>query len=272
MGEENMDEFVDSKLYERTTWLNKNIDFSFGSSIREYDMKSAGLSLIKEFNLLSNEDINKLESMNKQKRNKEIGLIQRRDKGFAKELLNKFIEARRRFIISNRINENNILSIKKDAIFVIDRDCCELDFGHIHFITKNEYTSFLKLNKLEFYINTNSKQIDVKGLGQDIEDKTQLHEYHDEYMLNFIMKFCTMKENIVDRKIMQRYLSTFVKKYLNKELPAGYYRELDRMHPIRLKFEDMDKEVCMREYNKVDNVLINFNYFMYILPLVSLYV
>ena len=47
-----MEDFVDSQLYKRTTWLNKNIDFSFGSSITEYDMKSAVLSLIKEFKML----------------------------------------------------------------------------------------------------------------------------------------------------------------------------------------------------------------------------
>ena len=60
-----MEDFVDSQLYKRTTWLNKNIDFSFGSSITEYDMKSAGLSLIKEFKMLPDDEIQKLEALNK---------------------------------------------------------------------------------------------------------------------------------------------------------------------------------------------------------------
>lgn len=267
-----MEDFVDSQLYKRTTWLNKNIDFSFGSSIIEYDMKSAGLSLIKEFKMLPDDEIQKLEALNKQSRNIKIGLMQKKNKGFAKELLVKFVEARKRFIISNRINENNILSIKKDAIFVIDRECDITDFGHIHFVPKNKYTSFIKLNKLEFYINTRTRQVDVKGLGQAIEDRQELHEYHDEYLLSFIVKFCSMRENMVERKIAQRYLSSFIKKYLNKELPIGYYRELDRAHPIRLRISGMDKDICMREYDRIEDVIINFNYFMYILPLVSLYI
>ena len=36
-------------------------------------------------------------------------------------------------------------------------------------LPKNKYTSFIKLNKLEFYINTRTRQVDVKGLGQAIE-------------------------------------------------------------------------------------------------------
>ena len=114
--------------------------------------------------------------------------------------------------------------------------------------------------------------MDVKGLGQAIEDRQELHEYHDEYLLNFIIKFCSMRENMVERKIAQRYLSSFVKKYLNKELPIGYYRELDRAHPIRLRISGMNKDICMREYDRIEDVIINFNYFMYILPLVSLYI
>ena len=38
-----------SSLYERTLYLNKDIDYIINSEIREYDLKSAGLSLIKEF-------------------------------------------------------------------------------------------------------------------------------------------------------------------------------------------------------------------------------
>ena len=40
-----------SKLYERTLYLNKEIDYLFNCEIREYDLKSAGLNLIKYFKL-----------------------------------------------------------------------------------------------------------------------------------------------------------------------------------------------------------------------------
>ena len=45
-----------SALYTKTNYLNKNIDYLLNTDIREYDLKSAGLSLIKYFKLLPEKD------------------------------------------------------------------------------------------------------------------------------------------------------------------------------------------------------------------------
>ena len=37
-----------TNLYERTTYLNKDIDYLFNIDIREYDLKDAGFSIIKQ--------------------------------------------------------------------------------------------------------------------------------------------------------------------------------------------------------------------------------
>ena len=46
-----------SQLYVRSGYLNRDIDYLLNTDIREYDLKSAGLSLIKQFKLLPQNDI-----------------------------------------------------------------------------------------------------------------------------------------------------------------------------------------------------------------------
>ena len=44
--------------------------------------------------------------------------MQRDDKNFSKALTDKFADARYQFIEANQISDTNIVSVKKDAIFV----------------------------------------------------------------------------------------------------------------------------------------------------------
>lgn len=260
---------VNSELYKRSLWLNKNIDFLFGMDIVEYDMHSAGLSLIKEFKLLPEEDIQVLDKMDKKSKNVKIGLYQK-DKKFAKKLLECFVEARKRFITSNKLTEENVLSVKKDAIFVIDTPINNTDFGEIHFSRKNSYTSYLRLNRLEFYINTSTNIIDIKGLGQG-EELEKVHELHDDYMLKFIMKFTKLRENMADKKVMTNYISNFCKKYRERKLPIGFYRELGKGNCYELFDDVMGEVISITDTSDIDNLIITSNYFNYIIPLASLY-
>lgn len=260
---------IDESLYKRTLWMNKNIDFIFGANIVEYDMKSAGLSLIKEFKLLPSDEITMLDKMDKKARNIKIGLYQK-NKDFAKKLLECFVEARKRFLLGNNLTEDKIISIKKDAIFTIDTRCEVLQYGFIVYDSKNRYTSYVKMNKLEFYINTLTNVIDIKGLGQG-DELANIHELHDNFILDFIMKFSRMRENNVDKKAMVTFLSRFVGKYRNKELDIGYYRELSRENTYKIYDSEMEEFINVSDTNIVEDVDISYNYFNYILPLVSIY-
>ena len=170
-----------NRLWERTLWINNNIDYLFDVNIYEYDIKSAGLNIIKYYNLLTKKDIEFLEKLDKKERNIKIGLIQKNDKGFTKELLEGFKNVRKMFITENNLNEENILAIRKDAIFVIDEKCRISNFRNIEFTLKNQYTSYLRLNKIDFLINSNTGKIDIKGFGQD-EILEQIHLYHDDFV------------------------------------------------------------------------------------------
>jgi hypothetical protein len=259
------------ELYRRTSWINKNIDFVFGLSIIEYDIKSAGPSLCKEFKLLPKEVLDELDLMEKKAKNIKIGLIQKHDKEFTKNLLDAFCEARRRFLIANDLEEDDIISIKKDAIFVLNKICTKTDFGEIHFVGKNRYTSYFRLNKLEFYLNTNLNKVDIKGLGQG-DELQKIVSLHGDYILKFMLDVSRMKERNVDRDIAARYLSDFVHKYRKKELPADYYRELSRENVFRIYDSSLNDYLRISEVEVTNDVEIGYNYMNYIVPLVGLFI
>lgn len=262
---------VNETLYKRTLWINKNIEFLFGTSIIEYDIHAAGPSLCKAFKLLPSHVLEELDKMDKKAKNIKIGLIQRRDKVFAKRLSDAFIEARRWFLSSNQLDEEDIVSIKKDAIFVANRTCSHTKFDVVVFQGKNIYTSYLRLHKLEFYLHTQEHRIDVKGLGQGDALKEVLR-LHGDYMLSFLMDFCKMRELEVKRSVACHHLASFLTQYRKKELPLGYYRELNRTNSFRVYNHGLHDYVYIADTDQAEDVDITFNYLAYIVPLVNLYI
>ena len=124
-------------IWKRDTWLNPGIPFTFNRNIIEYDMQSAGLSLIQEFQLLPQSRIDALVAIpTKEERNRAIGMIERKNKDLVEKKKLAFQTAREMFFVKNRLEESDVLSIKKDAIFTT-REVTETDFGkYIHFRKK----------------------------------------------------------------------------------------------------------------------------------------
>ena len=126
-------------LYEKTLYLNKDIDYLFNCEIREYDMQEAGFNLCKEFKLLPDKTIQYLNTLDKNQRHIQIGVYQK-NKEFANKLKEAFILARKRFFEANELDDTDILAIKKDAIFVIKKNCINQKLSEfINFRPKNQY-------------------------------------------------------------------------------------------------------------------------------------
>lgn len=250
-------------LYERHNYTNKNIDFIISSEIIEYDMVSAGLNICKEFKLLPDEIIKDLEELPKKLRVVRLGLLQKNHKDLVKKMNDGFKEARKRFFEANGLSNDDVISIKKDAIFVTKR-CKEKQFGHLKFEEKNIYTSYYRLDDKEFYFN-NKTGIDVKGINDD------LLTHHKDYMLKFLHRFFYMNETSRTKNII-KYLNEFTYNYKTKQLPSGYYRELNRESTFRTHEEINGQSVGLmsisdREFNMID---ISYNYFKYLVPMISI--
>jgi hypothetical protein len=251
-----------STLYQRHNYLNKDIEYIISNEIIEYDIQSAGFNIMKKFKLLDDHKIKYLESLGKKQRQIQIGLYQRQDRSLVKALNEKFVEVRKWFFENNNIKDENVLSIKKDAI-MMTRRCFETQWDNITFAEKNIYTSYYYLNKYEFYYNKNG--IDVKGISDD------LLKLHEEYMLDFLYNFFTMNE-ISNRKKVIELLKDFSYYYKKKQLDIGYYRELNSQSLFKINERLFGQMIGLQRIGNVDKVDIEYNYMKYVVPLISILV
>lgn len=252
---------MSSNLYKKDNYINDNIFFLFNKDITEYDMSEAGFSLIQEFGLLDNNTINKLSKMKKDGRKIEIGNIQRKDSEFKERLKNSFTEARMLFFELNNINDNELISIKKDAI-ITTQSCQYTKIGKfIDFRPKHFYTSYIRLDKrLELYYSPTD--FAVKGIGDE------LLEEHNEYLIKFIKQYFHKMETSTDKSDIIEFTRNFIDKYKSLELPVGYYRNFN----IKSEFSVKDEVTKYKKYweDEKENLDISYNYFNVLLKLIKI--
>lgn len=221
------------KLVEKDIYLEP-ISYIKNTKITEYDIKSAGFNIIREFKLIDEEAINTLESLDKTTRTIQIGKLMMKDAELSKTLTEKFAEVRKMFVIKNNIQEEDILSIKKDAIFIIQKTPQILKFGtFIEFVPKNVYTTFAFANGIEYYYSGYTKQLDIKNFKKDfniellVETSGESFETQIEKhpLILKIKHFLALSEKLSQKDIYNTLLR-FRKQYINKELDLEYYREI----------------------------------------------
>ena len=216
-----MYEIEETTIWRKDNWKNPDISYLFNRSIYEYDMKRAGISLCKEYKLLTEETIEKLEAMGKHDADVQIGLMQLKRPEFAKALSHAFASARQEFFHMNDLAKDNILTIKKDAIFTTQA-CHQLQLGkHIYFRPKHLYSSFCKVgkrNQLELYYGNHN--IDVKGIGDDTVTR------HKDGILKFFLEFFQKMELEPPYRVLQ-FLRKTIDNYKNLTLPVDYYRQFN---------------------------------------------
>lgn len=249
-------------LYEKHNYLNKNIEYLISNEIIEYDMKSAGFNIIKKFNLLDDNKISHLESLPKEKRQVTIGMYQKNNKAFAEELNAKFVEMRKLFFDANSLLDDDVLSIKKDAIITTKR-CYNTIFDNVEFAEKHIYTSYYYLSKYELYVGPT--KIDFKGIS---DDKLK---YHEDYMLDFLFRLFKLIETGSRKQIISNLIQ-FADYYKRRELDIGYYRELNSDSLFRLNRTFIGDLVGAQQVENVDNIDISYNYMKFIVPLIRLMV
>lgn len=206
----------------KQNWLNPNIEYIFNTEIIEYDMQDAGFSLVKQFKLLPDDKIRELASIPKGiERHVAIGKLQGADKVFSEALNAKFAEVRKIFLATNDIKDDDIISVKKDAIFTIGQRS-RLRFGAVQFVPKNCYSSYIRLpsiNDLEIYYS--SDKTDFKGMGKPAVNRHRL------YMISFIRKLISMLES--HDQSAKRYIKRFIDDYKDHNLEDEFYIEFNNI-------------------------------------------
>lgn len=236
-----------SELYKRHNYTDKYNELLIGNEIYEYDIKSAGFNLIKRNKLIDDYKIKRLDSLPKKVRQIQIGLMTRADKKLKDDLNNAFIDIRREFFEANRLEDDHILSIKKDAIFTF-KPCQETLFENVEFVKKNVYTSFLLIDKKEIYVNKST--LHVKGIS---DDKVELHR---NGICDVLHTSLMMLENL-NQSQLKTFLVEVSDMYKRRELPIEIYREFNRESCYR--YID-DKGVLFETIGDVNMIDIRYNY------------
>lgn len=209
-------------LCDKTNYL---LDISYLNNvfIREYDISKANINILFEKGIIDREIYKYLYNAERMVRQKYVGMLQK-DDGVMKTLKSGIIEAKQKLFEANNIQDHEVLSIKNDAVFIINRKLQYTKFGLVNFINKNTYTSYYKIHHLEIYYYYNSvtkeESIEVKGIS---DRKIVLHE---KFMLDFLKDlFYTIQVNGVEIAI--RLLKDFYNQYISLSLDTGYYRNFN---------------------------------------------
>jgi hypothetical protein len=229
--------------------MNPNIEYLFNAEIIEYDMKEAGFSLIKQYNLLDDTEINKLNQLEKDERKIAIGKLQRYGNLSSSALSNKFAEMRGMFITANSLSDNEIITVKKDAIFTIGK-CKKRKFDGVEFVEKNHYSSYIRFvnnSNVEIFYNDGS-DLEIKGIGDVGFNRHRL------YLIPFISKIIKCIE--LKNPSVKRQLKNFIDDYKSMSLDEGFYIEFNNMSSSTDPMFNFQRlliplvQIVMGEFNK----------------------
>lgn len=253
-------------------FLNEARPYEVGAEITEWDMKRAGISLCKEFQLLPTKEIEKIEKMEKHDADVYLGKRQIKDPNFSKSLEKAFTDAIHLFLDRNQIDQDlDVISIKKDACFIINKHISESSFGdYIYFRPKNTYHAYLRIAPYELYFQRDGS-IDIKGLTGDKSRRKKILQEHEDGMINLLQLFIETAEKYGERSHeVYRLLHSFCTMYKEKELDFPYYREFNI--ESKFKYENYSGSVMVDDIDEsmLQYVDISYNYLHWILPMIQL--
>ena len=197
-------------------------------NIYEYDIYKANISCLLEMGEISKEQYNMLKDIPKIERSKFVNAFERLEKDTATDYRKFIVIALEKFKKLNDIKEENIIEIAFDAIW-IDKEVYNLQVTeNIKFTCKRKASSILEIGKVKFYYNSNNNTFFQRGLGKKespwfeiIKEYMRLSEIKDIENLNkFITNF---KEKYIDKKLDKEFYQRLIPKMDNTELLKNLY-------------------------------------------------
>lgn len=237
-------------------------NYCFGSDIVEWDISSANTSLMEFYHLKPQKVIERLRQLPKEQRVVKVGLMLQKDKDFSKALQKAFDDITTLFVEANGLTSEDIIAVKKDAVYVKNHVITVQDFGGcVHFVPKNTYHAYYYIDPLEIYVGT--KVIDVKGIG---DENLPLHKSGILQMIGDVTRLC----EVGDLYGLNEYMHSVADAYKKRELPIDWYREFNANSCF--KWVDGDGYVLLSDIREDDlsEVDITHNYMKVILPLIQM--
>ena len=213
--------------------MNYTSDISYLNNvfIYELDIQKANINVLYTMGLLDDATYEFLEKSERMVRQVYVGKLQK-DKKYVNALKMGISEAKKKLFEANDIKDYEVLSIKNDAVFIINRIPSNTEFGRIKFIPKNVYTGFYKVLNYEFYYYYNNitkeERLDIKGMGDTAIEK------HKNFFIDFLKDlFYTIQ--CAGIEVALRLMKDFYLQYINLKLPVNYYRKFDPVSDYHFK-------------------------------------
>lgn len=234
--------------------------------IVEYDIRSANISVLRDDNVITQDDYEYLASLPKILREKEIGLREKADPTLYTKIQKGIKAAKSNLAGFNKIKPEQIVRIANDAVYInSELDLNFVKFGdYIEFKQKSEYNVYCNLKGILIFCKfaqDGNIHIDIKGLG----DNSILHR---DYMVYSILFTITLLERSGVLDAID-YVSELCEQYLHRALPVGYYREFNSGSLYKTIYTDLysNRDIKgssyglsdIQEYQKYD-IDINYNY------------
>lgn len=222
-----------SNLYSKTHYRASDIQFLLDVPIREYDITKANISILRDADMISEEQYQYLYRASSQERYITIGQLQGKDTSITKCLQEGIANAKRIFVELNNVNDYDILFIRNDAITLINKQAQNLNVtGRVSFRLAGNYTSFYNIDGfidlLYFFdVVTGQELLDVKGIGATGVS------LHMNYMIDLLKElFYTAQILGIEEAI--KLLGIVYKQYVNREMDIEYYREFNPRSQFRM--------------------------------------
>lgn len=243
-----------------------NLNYLFNNYIREYDISKANISVLYSKGVINEELYNKLYMADRMQRQVYIGKAMQRNPEIQEILNEGIIEYKQKFFEANNITDDDIVSIKNDAVFILNKIPTILTFDKVTFVHKNTYTSFMRINELEFYYGDcfGQEVIDIKG----IKD-TDLETYHMAF-LNIIITFFEYIQRSGPSLALQ-YITQIIHRYLNLELPIQIYRRFRSSNDYIISSGTCSYGVHQLEDNIINKKCLSIDYNFNILRTLHIY-
>lgn len=207
--------------------------YLINANIVEWDISKANISILRQYNKISDTEYKRLYNLPKKERAITIGCMMRDSSDINTTITNGFVEARRLFFETNHIDPRSVLFINKDSITLINipQQHIQSSFGYINFVMKETYTSFYNLFNIEFlYKNTsNIESYRFKNVDED-----KLIAAHSSGMLDMIL-YIANQAQLLSQKEMVMIIKNLYIQYCSKSLPIQYYREFNNISKYRFK-------------------------------------
>lgn len=253
-------------------YVNSDIKYLINKDIRELDIQRAGLRALKNMGAITDETYDYWKSRDKRWSSVYIG---KHLSSRMKEQNAMITSAVDKFVVENKINESNIISRKRDALFTFNIRPTVMEIDGYQFVTKHQYTSYYYLgkhgsNKFEMYYNRKTDKLIILGVSK---------VYYENHPLIPYIKSCIKWYEMLDSGLTT-YKEVYSKvhqlrnDYCGFKLPLGCYRELAYENPYCL----YDTTTGMCSYHaqlpELDKdrytLMINYNFTHFIVPFINI--